>query len=30
MMPVPAGRVLAQTSTDQTDYQFPLPIYGGV
>ncbi len=24
---VPAGRVLAQTSTDQTDYRFPLAIY---
>ena len=27
---VPAGRVLAQTSTDQTDYRFPLAIYDGV
>ena len=24
---VPTGRVLAQTSTDQTDYRFPLAIY---
>ena len=27
---VPAGRVLAQTSTDQTDYRFPLAIYDAV
>jgi glycosyl hydrolase family 59 (putative galactocerebrosidase) len=27
---VPDGRVLAQTSTDQTDYRFPLAIYDGV
>src|SRR6478735_3862771 len=27
---VPAGRVLAQTSTDQTDYRFPLAIYDSV
>jgi hypothetical protein len=27
---VPAGRVLAQTSNDQTDYRFPLAIYDGV
>jgi hypothetical protein len=26
----PAGRVLAQTSADQTDYRFPLAIYDGV
>jgi hypothetical protein len=25
---VPGGRVLAQTSTDQTDHRFPLAIYG--
>jgi hypothetical protein len=27
---VSPGRVLAQTSTDQTDYRFPLAIYDGV
>jgi hypothetical protein len=27
---VPSGKVLAQTSTDQTDYRFPLAIYDGV
>jgi len=27
---VPAGRVLAQTSADQTDYRFPLAIYDAV
>jgi len=27
---VSAGRVLAQTSTDQTDYRFPLAIYDAV
>jgi hypothetical protein len=27
---VPEGRVLAQTSTDQTDYRFPLAIYDAV
>ena len=27
---VPGGRVLAQTSADQTDYRFPLAIYDGV
>jgi hypothetical protein len=27
---VPAGRVLAQTSMDQTDYRFPLAIYDAV
>jgi hypothetical protein len=27
---VPAGRVLAQTSADQTDYRFPLAIYDPV
>ena len=27
---VPGGQVLAQTSTDQTDYRFPLAIYDGV
>ncbi len=27
---VSAGRVLAQTSADQTDYRFPLAIYDGV
>jgi glycosyl hydrolase family 59 (putative galactocerebrosidase) len=26
---VPSGKVLAQTGTDQTDYRFPLAIYGG-
>jgi hypothetical protein len=26
----PAGRVFAQTSTDQTDYRFPLAVYDGV
>jgi len=26
---VPGGRVLAQTSTDRTDYRFPLAIYQG-
>jgi hypothetical protein len=27
---VPGGQVLVQTSADQTDYRFPLAIYGGV
>ena len=27
---VQGGQVLVQTSTDQTDYRFPLAIYGGV
>jgi hypothetical protein len=27
---VPDGRVLAQTSTDRTDYRFPLAIYDGI
>jgi hypothetical protein len=27
---VPSGKVLAQTSTDQTDYRFPLAIYDGI
>lgn len=27
---VPGGQVLAQTSTDQTDYRFPLAIYDGI
>ena len=27
---VPSGKVLAQTSTDHTDYRFPLAIYDGV
>jgi hypothetical protein len=27
---VPGGRVLAQTSTDRTDYRFPLAIYDGI
>ena len=27
---MPAGKVLAQTSADQTDYRFPLAIYDGV
>jgi hypothetical protein len=27
---VPTGKVLAQTSADQTDYRFPLAIYDGV
>jgi hypothetical protein len=27
---VPLGKVLAQTSTDQTDYRFPLAIYDGI
>jgi hypothetical protein len=27
---VPAGRALAQTSADQTDYRFPLAIYDGI
>src|SRR4051812_7493410 len=26
----PGGQVLAQTSTDQTDYRFPLAIYDGI
>jgi hypothetical protein len=26
----PSGRVLAQTSTDRTDYRFPLAIYDGI
>jgi hypothetical protein len=27
---VPSGKVLAQTSADQTDYRFPLAIYDGI
>src|SRR4051794_8021568 len=27
---VPGGQALAQTSTDQTDYRFPLAIYDGI
>ena len=27
---VPSGKVLAQTSTDQTDYRFPLAVYDGI
>src|ERR1039457_5524399 len=27
---VPGGQLLAQTSTDRTDYRFPLAIYDGI